>query len=184
MSLLNDALKRAKEAQRPDIRSSVSSMRTLETRPAEHRGISRLLVAVIFLLLATAFAFIGLAMTGRLAKNKMAAPVAPALTGPVSTAPPAVSSAPQPASPPPGVAAARVQPAKKPSPVAVLPPLVLPDMLHVQGVAADPAGPWAIVSGKMVHIGDMIKGVRVMDISRDSVTFGSNGQTNLLFVGQ
>ena len=69
MSLLNDALKRAKEAQRPDIRSSVSSLRTLDARPKERPFIGRLLVVVIFVLLGAAVAFIGMAMTGRLAKK-------------------------------------------------------------------------------------------------------------------
>ena len=58
MSLINDALKRAQEAQRPNVPSGVASMRTIETRPRERPFFSRILVVVIFLLLAAAFAFI------------------------------------------------------------------------------------------------------------------------------
>ena len=173
MSLINDALKRAKEAQRPDRPSSVSSIRTIETRPPERPFISRLLVVVIFLLLAAAFAFIGLAMTGRLAKKNVAPP-------PVSTAQPVpatvVNAAPGAAVPPAPAPVVAAAPA--------LPPLVLPDTLHVQGIAYDPVRPWAIVSGRTVYVGDLVKGVRVMAISRNTVTFGSHGQTNLLYVGQ
>jgi hypothetical protein len=62
--------------------------------------------------------------------------------------------------------------------------LVLPDTLHVQGVVFDSTHPWAIVSGRTVHVGDVIKGVRVMAITADSVMFGNQGQSNELFVGQ
>ena len=54
----------------------------------------------------------------------------------------------------------------------------------MQGVAFDPVRPWAIVSGRTVYVGDLVKGVRVMGITSDSVTFGSHGQSNLLYVGQ
>jgi hypothetical protein len=185
MSLINDALKRAKEAQRPDKPSSVSSLRTIETRPPARPFISRMLVVVIFTLLAATFTFVGLSMTGRLGKKNIAAPPV-ALAQPVQ---PAVAPVPPvPAAPPvvPVVVAAPAKPT--PAPVAVvappLPPLELPDTLHVQGVAYDPVRPWAIISGRTFYVGDLVKGVRVMAITRDSVTFGSHGQTNLLFVGQ
>jgi hypothetical protein len=193
MSLINDALKRAQEAQRPDTRSSVSSLRTIDTRPKARPFLSRLLVVVIFLLLAAAFVFIGLAMTGRLVKKNIAMPQISAPAPPVAAA---VTPARQVTAPMPVVTAAPVvpdQPAPVPAPVPVAvavvavpppPPYVFPDTLHVQGVAYDPVRPWAIVSGKTVYVGEMVKGVRVLAISRNSVTFGSHGQTNLLYVGQ
>ena len=193
MSLINDALKRAQEAQRPNTASSATSIRTIDTHHKERPFINRMLVVVIFLLLAAAFAFIGMAMTGRLARKNIVAPqITPAHPvaavaapdRPVSAAPPVVAAA----------LIAPVQPVpvqSAPAPVAVAavvapapPPFVFPDTLHVQGVAYDPAHPWAIVSSKMVYIGDTIKGVRVLAISKNSVTFGSHGQTNLLYVGQ
>jgi len=189
MSLINDALKRAKEAQRPNSSSSVSSIRTIDAWPKNRPFISRMLVVVIFLLLSAAFTFIGLAMTGRLAKNNMvASPVSPAHSlvavappsRPVSVAAPVIAPAP--------VVSSHAAPAPvskpKPAPVVAPPPLVLPESLHVQGVAYDPVRPWAIVSSRTVYVGDMVKGVKVMEISRNAVTFGSHGQTNLLYVGQ
>ena len=190
MSLINDALKRAQEAQRPNVPSGVASMRTIETRPRERPFFSRILVVVIFLLLAAAFAFIGLAMTGRLANKNLVAPQAaiarPAVavvaavapSQPAAVAPPVVAAVP--------VAAVAVPPPARP-PVVAVPTntlLVLPDTLHVQGVAYDPVRPWAIVSGKMVYLGDTVKGVQVLAITRNSVTFGSQGKTNRLYVGQ
>ena len=189
MSLINDALKRAQEAQRPDRPSSVSSIRIIEAQPEKSPLTGRILVVIIFLLLAAAFAFFGLALTGRLAKKKMAdaqvsaprpaatpAPSAPVTAQPV--APAAVVAAPVQPAP------AKVATVPAPAPVPALPPLVLPEDLHVQGLAYDPVRPWAIVSGKMVYVGDVVKGVRVMTITRDCVVFGNNGQTNLLYVGQ
>jgi len=70
MSLINDALKRAQEAQRPNTPARVSLLRTVDTQSKDRPFASRLLVVVIFLLVSAAFAFIGLAMTGRLAKKK------------------------------------------------------------------------------------------------------------------
>ncbi|HXI71929.1 MAG TPA: hypothetical protein VNN22_16355 [Verrucomicrobiae bacterium] len=204
MSLINDALKRAQEAQRPNPVSGAASIRTIEPRRPERPVTSRLLVVVIFVLLSAAFAFIGLAMTGRLAKKNAAppktAPVTPvaaatAPSKPVAAPAPAVVPAPTAAEPvaaAPNAAvpiaitpAAASQPAPPPAPVVVPPPppLVLPESLHLQGVAYDPVRPWAIVSGRTVHVGDLVKGVRVVAINANSVTFGSNGQTNLLYVG-
>ncbi|MDD5138848.1 MAG: hypothetical protein PHY43_01145 [Verrucomicrobiales bacterium] len=203
MSLINDALKRAQEAQRPNTSSSVSSLRTIEARPAERPFISRMLAIVIFVLLAAAFAFIGLAMTGRVAKKIAVAPqnspahpvqAVAAPVPPVSAAPVVVVAAPvAPVSPAPAPASAPVSPAPVPAAAPVVaapeavpapPPLVLPETLHVQGLAHDAARPWAIVSGRTVYVGDTVRGVQVLEITRDSVTFGSHGQSNLLFLGQ
>jgi len=196
MSLINDALKRAKESQQPHHPSSAASLRTIEARPAERPYVSRMLLIVILLLLGSAFAFIGMAMTGRLAKKNLVLPQVAAVrpiaavfapSQPVKTAVPVVAVAPV-------APVVPVQTAPAPVPVSVvvapvvvapaLPPLVLPDTLHVQGVAYDPVRPWAIVSSRTVYVGDVVKGVRVMEITRNSVTFGSNGQTNRLFVGE
>jgi hypothetical protein len=217
MSLINDALKRAQEAQRPNPASSVASIRTIEPRKNERPLISRLLVVVIFALLSAAFAFVGLAMTGRLAKKTAAplqiasvtpvaaaaAPIKP-VAAPVATPAPEVVPAPTAAEPvaaapnaavpiaiePAATSQPEPPPAPKPVPVVApvvvaspLPLLVLPESLHLQGVAYDPVHPWAIVNGRTVRVGDLVKGVRVMGISANSVTFGSNGQTNLLYVG-
>jgi hypothetical protein len=185
MSLINDALKRAQEAQRPNAPSSVASIRTIPTRPKERPFTGRLLIVIIFLLLSAAFAFIGLAMTGRLAKKDAGAPpmvpaqpvaVAAATAQPFAIPVPVAAAAPATPGQPKSAPAAAVVPA--------LPPLVLPDSLHVQGIAYDPVRPWAIVSGRTVYVGDLVKGVRVMKITQNTVTFGNNGQTNFLYVGE
>jgi hypothetical protein len=228
MSLINDALKRAQEVQRPNNSPSVAALPSVETRPAKRSLFSRMLVVVIFLLLAATFAFVGLAMTGRLAKKNVAvgqitAPAHPVETvaAPVETVPaPVVTVAPVAPEPPvpapeptvaPAVAPAPApEPAPTPALVALAPtpaptpatapapvpapaaatvappasPLVLPESLHVQGIAHSAVRPWAIVSGRTVYVGDTVRGVQVAEITADSVTFSSHGQTNFLFLGQ
>jgi hypothetical protein len=195
MSLINDALKRAQEAQRQTTSSSLASFRSVEVRPEERPRAGRLLAIVVIILLSGAFAFIGLAMTGRLAKRNGTGPQVAPPSQPVAAATPVAAVVPVVPSQP-ALAASTPTPAPVPAPapapkpvveatvVVPPPPLVLPDTLHVQGIAYDPVRPWAIISGRTVYVGEMVKGVRVMAITRNSVTFGSNGQTNLLYVGQ
>ena len=55
---------------------------------------------------------------------------------------------------------------------------------RVQGIVYDPVNPWAIISGKTVHVGDNVEGMLVTAISRDSITIAGNGQTKQLHVGE
>jgi hypothetical protein len=190
MSLINDALKRAQEAQRPSTSSGAASIRSIDSGPQARPLTSRLLVVAVFLLLAAAFVFIGVAMIGHLVHKPTAAPPSTSIQQPVAMA----TASSQPVAAAPVVAAIASHPAAAPvpSPAPVVaaplvmppPPLVLPDSLHVQGIAYDPVRPWAIVSGRTVYVGDLVKGVRVMAITQNTVTFGSNGLSNLLYVGQ
>lgn len=202
MSLINDALKRAQEAQRPtpSANANANAIRTVETSSQPNRFTSRLLVIGIFVLLSAAFAFIGLVMTGRLAHQNTALPP---LAAAAPTPPASAESQPSPA--PKAMAAATVTAAKSlpapaptptPAPAAVVVApvaagspqssalLELPDSVHVQGIGYESSRSWAIVSGRTVYVGDLVKGVRVLQITRSTVTFGNNGQTNLLYVGQ
>ncbi len=190
MSLINDALKRAKEAQRENTPSGVSPMRPVEVKRQE-RDFSLVLPVVIIFLIVAAFLFIGLAMARHTINNtdkKIA--VAPTMTvsqpvaaavAPAANPPPAVL----PATNPPAPAA----PVSAPAPPAevVSPPAILtepPKPTLVQGIAYDPVHPWAIINGKTVYVGDFVNGLRVAAISRNSVTLVGNGQTNALVVGQ
>jgi hypothetical protein len=59
-----------------------------------------------------------------------------------------------------------------------------PRRARIQGIAYDPVHPWAIISGKTAYVGDVVDGMRVAVIARDSVTLVGNGQTNTFVVGQ
>jgi len=189
MSLINDALKRAQEAQRKDNPAYiVSPMRPNAPAPApapRHRkklNLSWMLPVVIILLVVVAVFFMAMAMAKRTQKNIAAAPAASApppvetVAAPEPNPPtPAAPAAPAPPEPPPAVIgpAAIVADAPKPATVIVL-----------QGIVNDPVHPWAIVNGKSVFLGDNVEGMRVTKISHSSITLIGNGQTNIVYVGQ
>lgn len=192
MSLINDALKRAKESQRKDAPSGVSPLRPMETNEKECDSNLVLPVAIAFLVVI-AFALIGLAMfkqTGKRipAEKSAAAPVAVPKLG-VAAAVPPVTNAPaaQPASPSavstPVVAAAATAPSvAATNPVAAIPPASKPP--QIQGIAYDPVHPTAIINGKAVSVGGRVAGMRVTAIMPDSVTLDVDGHTKTLVVGQ
>jgi hypothetical protein len=177
MSLINDALKRAKEAQKKDAPfvAAPTTVRPTPMRPMKVRRQRRdwgwILPVAIALLILTAFFFIGLAMAKRTVKTIVATPEI-STTQQVET----VAAAPVPNAPPPEVIvpAAAINTANTEPPA---PP-------RIQGIAYDPVHPWAIVSGKTVYVGDLVNGMRVMAISRHSITLAGNGQTNRFIVGQ
>jgi hypothetical protein len=167
MSLINDALKRAKDAQRKNTPpSGVSPMRPIEVK-REERDLSWILPVVIILLILTAIFFIGLAMARHTFKKIVAAPE--------------ISTTQQ-------VEAVAAPVPNPPAPPAVIGPAAIstdvPAQTRVQGIFNDPVHPWAIVSGKTVYVGDFVNGLRVTAISRNSITLTGNGQTNTLIVGQ
>ena len=59
------------------------------------------------------------------------------------------------------------------------PKLVLPKL---QGILYRPGRPEAILDGATVLIGDRVGQFRVLAISQDTVTLGSAGQTNVLYL--
>jgi hypothetical protein len=123
------------------------------------------LPVLIVLLVVTAFFFFGLAMARRKVSNIVGAAES-------DTNPPGEN-----------VAAAHLAKTQLVGPGAIAAPAPKP-VKKIQGIAYDPVHPWAIISGKTVYIGDMVDGMRVTAIARDSVTLVGNGQTNTFVVGQ
>jgi hypothetical protein len=168
MSLINDALKRAKDAQRKNTPpSGVSPMRPIEVK-REERDLSWILPVVIILLILTAVFFIALAMAKHTFKKIVATPEI-STTQQVETV---AAPAPNPPAPPEVIGPAAIIKTDAPA------------QMQVQGIVNDPAHPWAIISGRTVYIGDDVNGMRVTAISRNSITLTGNGQTNRLIVGQ
>jgi hypothetical protein len=163
MSKINDALKRAKNAQRQNLPSGVRPMRPIEEKK-EARDLSWILPVVVILLIVVAVFFIALSLAKRTANSIVTAPEAPS-TQEVETvvAPPSL--------PPPVIGPAAINTAP-------------PAPAKIQGIAYDPVHPWAIISGKTVYVGDAVDGMTVLAIAKNSVTLAGNGQTNKLYVGQ
>jgi hypothetical protein len=165
MSLINDALKRAKEAQRKNLPPAPAPAPPPLYRSRErNRPPGRLIPAIIIFLIIVAFFFVALAFEHHAVKNIVNTPE------PLSTQD--VETAVAPAPPPAVIGAAAIS------------NLNSTPLARVQGIFYDPVHPSAIISGRTVFPGDAVDGMRVAAISRNAITLVGNGRTNTLVVGQ
>jgi hypothetical protein len=162
MSLINDALKRARESQQKNSPHNASPLTPAERE--SQSAMNRFLPWLIILLIIFACFFIGLAMANHTVTKIVVAPDISATQQ--------VESVPEPVLPPPAVIGAAAITNNLPKPT------------RVQGIGYDPVHPWAIIDGHTVYPGDKVDGMRVTAISRDSITLAGNGQTNTLILGQ
>jgi len=146
MSLINDALKQARQA---PPRTPPGSLPPLQ--PAAHSESSPLAVwlvpAIIIILVFAAIFFIGWAAAHRTVHSIVSAPSDPETAQPVET-----------------VSAPVAVPAP-PAPVATS-----PDLPKLQGIFYSPTAPSAIMDGKTIRPGDSFKGYKVKEISKSTVT--------------
>jgi hypothetical protein len=153
MSQINDALKRAKQSQKPRMEETpvVPPLPPLPPVRSSAPGNSGWVFLVI-LLIAIACFFIGLAV----AIHK---PVTATNTVTVTNV----------------VQVAAVAPVvKTPPPTNVTPPAPTPPPapdLKLEGIFYDAAPPQAIVNGQTVYVGDTVNGFRVKTISKNNVSF-------------
>ena len=164
MSLINDALKRARQVQPGDGQNPLPSLPPVHGRPVS-AGMW-LLPAIIIFLVAAAIFFIGLAMAHRSAHKNLTTPLN--RVDVAAAAQPVVAVAKPVAAPPP--AAPTV--IKAPD-VVTLPKPTNPPKL--QGIFYSPSAPAAILDGKMVRPGDSFLQYRVTAITRSAVTLASPG---------
>jgi hypothetical protein len=146
MSLINDALKRAREQQK-NPPPSVPPLRPFEPRKSGDAPQWILPSVIIFLIVAACF-LIGLALAKRTVTQIERAPEAVSTTQAVEAV-----SAPvirEPSNAEPEIPAAPV--------------------LKVQGIVYDPVHPWAIINGKTVFVGDHLDSFRVKTINKNTVT--------------
>jgi hypothetical protein len=185
MSLINDALKRAKESQRNDTPSGVSPMRPVETHCPE-RDFNFVLPVVIIFLIITALVLIGWALAGHAhkipAEKLVAAPVVVPKPEVVAAVPPVTNAAAPAVSAPVVAAVSAAPPVAATNSVVTGPPP--PKPLRLQGIAYDAVHPSAIIGGKAVYVGNLVDGMRVTAILPDSVTLAGDGHTKTLVVGQ
>ena len=200
MSLINDALKRAKEVHQqtppaaPDL-----PFRPVDPsqRPArQRRGV---LLPVVLIVLAIALLCGGwIWQQQRRAEAAEVAARTPDVPAGVAQMleprPVAVPNAnpPQPAAvttvtdaPPAQVTSQPINTqavAQASAPVTNTPPAVAPDPppLRLQAILFSPSRPSAIISGKTVYVGDRVRDLKVAAIDKDSTTLISASQTNIL----
>jgi cytoskeletal protein RodZ len=193
MSLINDALKQARQSQQPNQTDGQPPLRPVA--PAPRGAANWLLALVVIALVGAAAFFIWLALAGHKTPPAKAPEIPaaqtvvsqPAAAQPVA-AKPAVAPAVAPVPPavvrdtnPPAVVRVTNAPAVKKTVAAV--PLSTAD-IKLQGIIYD-AKPWAIVNGKTVYVGDRVGGFRVVEISPDSITLeGPDGSRQKLVLGE
>ena len=191
MSLINDALKRARESQRNIPPSGAPPLPPVES-PARG-GAGWMLAAAAILFLAAACLFIGPSLFGRKpspAETAKAAEVSTLPSAPVLTAAAPVSVvAPAPVSIPPPVATPAsnaVAPSATNSHQTNPPPAAPMERLpKVQGIIFNAAHPLEIVNGKTVNVGDRVGDFQVRQILKNSVVFQrQDGSEKTLGIGE
>ena len=191
MSLINDALKRAQEAQQ----ENPPTVPPLEFRPVEpgqkaQRRTTLLVVGVALVLVA----ILGLAgaLVWFVAQSKTAPlPVVARVVDPpvvaraVATETPTNPPVPPEAEPVSEVLKPLDEPRTNGLPVgAALSEVLKPAPLKLQGIFFNPQNPSAVVNGRSVYLGDRVNGFRVMGISPVAVTFVSATATNVLSLSE
>lgn len=183
MSLVNDALKRAKQAAPKNTPPAVEPMRVVETtRRPVGTGFLLLMLTVVILLLA------GLLLWqwahGNGAELQVRANSLPAAGNPVSS-PPVSAESPNPArpemtAPTPAISEKALITAAT-NAVAVEPAKPVPITYKLQSVVFLPKDPSAVINGKVVFVNGIVNDARVAAIGPGTATIVTPaGQTNVL----
>ena len=178
MSLINDALQRAKETQQ----NKSPGMPPLQpVKSASRGGVGWLLPVTVVVLVTAACFLIGLLLTRHTP--------APAKNAPESSEKQPEKLVSAPATPPPAAPEA-VSVVTPPAAVADTNPPAISNAIvettpsppepKLQGILFDPKRPCAIVDGAMFFAGDRVGGFRVTAISRHSVTLKKGTETKVL----
>jgi hypothetical protein len=213
MSLINDALKRAKEAQHqlPPTETPSLQFRPVEPSQSARHSVGLLvpfgLAGIALLLLVLVWeraqerrmtAEAGKSRQIEAARTVAVSPAIAPATAPVSATPAipasttAVPAQPKPSpSPEPGAGKAPVmatQIASSPSTTNSAPapemPAPKPITLKLQSIVFGSSKPSAMINGKPLFLGERIGKFRMTSISEDSVTLVGEGKTNVLSLSQ
>jgi hypothetical protein len=196
MSLINDALKRAKQAHQETAPppAPVAELRPVEPPPPTARHGSSLLVPLALFVAA----LVGLLLCWDLWRKQNLASANPAgaqfeaaARTPNADLPPvsantsnpyeaALSSSMDSASPPPADTNSQTGGQGAETNQATATELPTPAPLKLQGIVFNPKRPSAIISGRMMFVGDRIRDLRVMAIHPGEVVLVGSSQTNLL----
>ena len=160
MSLINDALKRARQTEPDATPAPLPQIQPVAQPTTPVAG--RMIPAVVIVLIVAAVFFIGWAMAHRsMTQVASVSPPVVAVTAPVPTPPPGLQAA---------VSAVAVSP-----PVPAAPPVKALPLPKLQGIFYSPTAPAAIVDGQTVRLGDQLNQYRVKAITKTTVTLVDAG---------
>jgi hypothetical protein len=190
MSLINEALKRAKQTQQENPPATPAlEFRPVEPSQSASRRTTLLIVGmtlVVIMILGLAGTLIWFVLKSDRASLPIAARVAEA---PLAALPSEVKPAPTPVKEAlPAVAPATGQKFEHPDepntnrvPVGgEIVEAIQPPALKLQGIFFSPSHPSAVVNGKTVYLGDRVNGFRLVAVSPVAVTFVRATETNVL----
>jgi len=194
MSLINQALKRAQEAQQGPPQEPAPTLHFRPVEPAQRaRHSLGVVVPIALAIIALLLLFLVWQWVQRKNSLTVSAQQAVPATTPVQAAPPpAVATQPTP-EPPVANESATVTPAPVPEPEPAVPvrapepaaPLpAKPPPPRLQSIVFNPARPSAMINGRVVFLGDKVGDMRLTALDEESVTLTGGGQTNVLTLGQ
>ena len=173
MSLVNDALKRAKDSQRKgNAPAPGPQFRPAEPTAPAAEGINLVVPVAIGLIVTVGLILVLQNRQKTVARESAPKPAAPAAVPAAKPVEVAVST-PAPVAPAPAVAE---KAASAPAPVASNPE----PTLKLKAIIYSPGHSTAIINGKTVKAGDVYKGFRVAAITQTSATLVSATQTNVM----
>ena len=180
MSLVNDALRRAQDAQKKTQPPTPGpALRPAKPTAPEKRGVGILVPAII--------AVVAVAGLILVLQNRQKTEARQSLSQPKQETPAVIAAETKPAAQPVSAPApATVAPvaviAEKPAPAPVA--MAPAPELKLQAIFYAPGHSSAIISGKTVHPGDNFKGFRIAAITQTSATLVSATQTNVMTLEQ
>jgi hypothetical protein len=198
MSLINDALKRAKQAHTNPPPTPDLPFRPAEPSPQRTPRLPLLPLAVVLVALLLGGGFILMALLNRDAGPRVVrATPADSQSAPDTTVPPSATPTP-PATPVDqnttqtqtvSTRAADSLSGTTPDALAATPNPEPPKLAapKLQGIFYNPSRPSAVVNGRTVYVGSRVGEARdflVLEITRESVTVGNGSQTNMLVLGE
>jgi hypothetical protein len=178
MSLVNDALRRAQDAQKKAQPPAPGpSLRPAESTAPQKQGVGLAIPVLIVVVTVAGLILIWKNRQKTEARQPVIEPkpATPAMAMPETKPPVAPVTAPVPAAP---VAVVAEKPTPAPWTSAPAPALKLQAIFFAPGHSS------AIISGKTVHAGDNFKGFRVAAITQTSTTLVSATQTNVMTLEQ
>jgi cytoskeletal protein RodZ len=205
MSLINDALQRAKKVQQAHPPATADlPLRPIDPAQQPPRGPGLVLpatMAVVVIVGILSWWFLNLSSHSVRLPESTPTVAAKAARAPVVSSSPAPvpAAAPAPAAPAPTNDSASMIPAKTveppvapassdapgreagaPAEAAKTPEVAKPPLPKLQAITYYPARPSAIINGKTVYVGDRFREFRVLQIEADSATLVNGTQTNVL----